>query len=84
MLKPQPLSATAWKTVWFYQGVHHTSAWDLSMAEIKCKAVDSQRIVVSMKASAAFPRGDQTSCFAEWDLSTVDKNCRGRGRSKDD
>ena len=73
MLKPQPLSVTAWKTVCFYQRVCNTSAWDLSMAETKCRDANSQRIAVSMKASAVFLREDQTSRFEEKLLSMNNK-----------
>ena len=52
---------------------HVTSAWDLSMVETKWKHVSLQRIAVSMQASAAFLREDQTSCFVGHPLPMDDK-----------
>ena len=84
MLMPQPLSDTAWKTVCFYQGVCYTSAYDLSMVDMKENDVNLQHIAVLMRASAAFLREDQTSSFAKPPLSMNDKKSRGRRRNEEE
>ena len=76
MLKPQPLSATAWRTVCFCRRFCYMSASDLPMAKIKVKDVSSQRIVVSMQASAAPLGEDLTSCVVKCTPSTIDKEPR--------